>query len=245
MKHLSFLATAASVALLTANAPAGTRPFVWSYEAETAPKGYFSYEQWATWKSYDTKDVFQFRHEFEWGVTDNLQLGFYVPNWEISDASGDWDAEFGSVGVEAIYSLLNPTKDPLGVALYGEIMVGDDLLELEGKLLLQKNVGSWKFVYNAVVESEWEDSFDEVTGEWKNTFGVDYEFSPSFAVGVEAFHEVKFEDWSEAGDHQFYAGPKVSLRKGNFFATISPLVQLTNVDGKADFQTRMICGFHW
>jgi hypothetical protein len=245
MKYLSIPTAVAALVALTPSAKAGTRPFVWSYEAETAPKGYTSFEQWATWKSYDSKDVFQFREEFEWAPTDNLQLGFYLANWEMSDATGDWDADFSSVGIEAIYSLLNPTKEPIGVALYGEITAGDDVFELEGKLLLQKNVGSWKFVYNAVVESEWEDSFEEKTGEWKNTFGVDYEFSPSFALGIEAMHEVKIDDWSDMQDHQFYAGPKVSYRNGAFFATLSPLVQLTDVSGTADFQTRIICGFHW
>ncbi|PYJ63227.1 MAG: hypothetical protein DMF42_08185 [Verrucomicrobia bacterium] len=46
---------------------------------------------------------------------------------------------FESVSFEAIFRLLSPYKDPLGLALYFELTLGDDEKELEWKVILQKN----------------------------------------------------------------------------------------------------------
>src|SRR4026209_2703202 len=65
---------------------AGQRRFTYLYETVTAPKGSLEFENWVTWKHRDDPrgedfDQFEFRHEFELGVTDHLQLGFYVADW--------------------------------------------------------------------------------------------------------------------------------------------------------------------
>src|SRR5439155_1059477 len=46
---------------------------------------------------------------------------------------------FESVSLEAIYRLLSPYKDPIGLALYFEPSIGDQERELEWKVILQKN----------------------------------------------------------------------------------------------------------
>jgi hypothetical protein len=146
-----------------------------------------------------------------------------------------------------VYNMTNPTTDLLGSALYGEIQLGHRKFELEGKIILQKNVGRWVFAYNATLEAEWEgDSswhFDERKGVIEQTAGASYQFSPRFLVGAEILHEVEFEDWSEAEDHVLYAGPDASWRTGNFWVTLTPLVQLTSLSSEPDFQTRLIFGF--
>jgi hypothetical protein len=135
----------------------------------------------------------------------------------------------------------------LGSALYGEVLVGDEELVLEGKVLLQKNFGPFVAVYNLVIEAEWEGedlgNLDESVGVWENTFGISYQVNPSFFIGVEALHEVEFEEWKHAGDHAFYVGPNLSFRKGGFFATFAGLFQATDVEGEPDTQVRMIAGF--
>ena len=50
-------------------------------------------------------------------------------------------------------------------------------------------------------------------------------------------------DWSEAGDSILYGGPNISYRRGNWWATLTPLAQLTNLSSEVDFQTRLIFGF--
>ena len=178
----------------------------------------------------------------EFGLTDRLQLGFYLFDWEHETEEGESDTKWEGTGIELIYQLTDPNKSFLGSALYLEAVASDEEAAVEGKLLLQKNFGPLIAVYNLVVEAEWEDGYDEEVGVWENTVGLSYEVTPSFFVGVEATHEIEFEDWSEAGQHVVYAGPNVSFRKGNFFATLTGLFQATDVEGEADTQLRVIAG---
>ncbi len=242
------LLAAASFAWFATTASASERRFTYSYEATTMPKGAWEYEQWFTWKSYDDKDRFDFRHEFEYGITDSLTLDIYVADWRYEDVAGEGsETDYKSSGFSLRKMLTDPNKSVLGSGLYGEVLVGDQKVELEGKLLLQKNFGPLMAVYNLVLEAEWEGedlgSLDEAVGVWENTFGLSYQITPGLFVGMEALHEVEFPDWSKAGDHAFYAGPNISFRKGSFFATVTGLFQATSVQGEPDTQLRVIAGF--
>ncbi len=223
------------------------RRFTYSYEAVTSPQGLWEYEQWFTWKGYDDRDRYEFRHELEYGLTDSLQLGLYLSDWRITDPDeGDAEAEWRTAGAELIYGLTDPTKDLIGSALYGEFQIGPEKFALEGKLLLQKNFGPLALVYNFVLEAEWEgEDYHEEIGVIENTFGLSYQLSPQFFVGFEGVHEVEFEEWQDAGDHVFYIGPNVSFRKGDFFATVTGLFQVTGVDGEPDHQIRLLAGLHF
>ncbi len=239
-----------AAALLVGSAGAAERRFVYSYETTTAPVGMWEYEQWVTWKSYDDRDRFDFRHEFEYGLTERLQIGLYLADWRYEDFdNGDSEADYKSTGVEFIYQLTDPNKSAFGSALYGEMLVGDEKFALEGKFLLQKNIGPLVAIYNLVLEAEWEGddlgSLDEDKAVWENTFGLSYQVNPNFLVGVEALHEIEFAEWSDAGEHVFYAGPNVSFRKGNVFATVAGLFQVTDVDGEPDSQVRLLAGIHF
>ncbi len=231
-----------ALGMMATTATAGDRRFTYSYETTPAPAGSFEYEQWFTWKQGDGFDKYQFRHELEFGITDKLQLGIYLFDWEYETEEGESDSKWEGTGIELIYQLTDPNKSPFGSALYFEAMASDEEAKLEGKLLLQKNFGPFIAVYNLIVEAEWEDEFEEDVGVWENTFGLSYQISPSFFVGIEGLHEIEFEGWSEAGDHVFYVGPNFSFRKGNFFTTITGLFQATGVDGEADTQLRVLAG---
>jgi hypothetical protein len=239
---LPIMAIAALALGLSTAANAIDRRFTYSYETVTSPPGSFEYEQWFTWKHGDDFDKYQFRHELEFGLTDRLQLGVYLFDWEHEKEDGESETKWEGTGVELIYQLTDPTKSALGSALYFEALASDEEAKLEGKLLLQKNFGPFIAVYNLVIEAEWEDDFKEDVGVWENTFGLSYEVRPNFFVGLEGLHEIEFEGWSEAGDHVFYAGPNISFRKGKFFTTLTGLFQLGDVDGEADSQLRIIAG---
>lgn len=226
---------------------ANERRFSYSYETTTMPKGLWEYEQWFTWKAYDDKDRFEFRHEFEYGITDNLTIDLYLSDWRIDNPDvGDTEAEWRTAGAALRYMMTDPNKSWLGSGLYGEFLIGPEKMVLEGKLLLQKNFGPLVAVYNGILEAEWEgSSYEEEVAVWENTVGLSYQFSPNFLAGVEALHEIEFPEWSDAGDHVFYAGPNVSFRKGSFFATVAGLFQVSDVEGEPDHQVRLIAGFHF
>ena len=229
-------------------AQAGERRFTYIYEALTLPKGSVEYEQWVTWKTHKSSDKdfnrFDFRHEFEFGITDSLQLSLYVADWRYQSGSSVQDgAEFRDVAVEVIYNVLDPTTEPLGLSLYGETRIGPELLELEGKLILQANLGKWVFAWNGTIEAEWEGSnFSEDKGVFQQTIGGSYQFTPTLLAGFELLHEVEYEDWSRFGDHAVYGGPNLSYRARGWWITVTPLVQFTDVDSEPDFQLRLIFG---
>jgi hypothetical protein len=236
--------------VLAASSFAGERRFTYTYEATTAAKGTIEYEQWVTWKARrgapGSVDQFDFRHELELGISDRLQLGLYLSDWSLKRTDGNNEVDWKSAGFEVIYNLSNPTTDWIGSALYGEVKLGDEVFVLEGKLLLQKNFGPWVVAYNAIVEAEWEgENYDEEVGVLEQTLGISYQVSPKFFVGLEALHEIEFEEWSDAGDHAVYVGPNASIRWGNSFLTATALFQATDIDEEPDVQTRLIFGIHF
>lgn len=250
--HTSRLITfcVVSAAFLSTNsATAGQRRFTYSYETLTAPKGSIELEQWVTWKHRDDAkgedfERFEFRHEIEFGVTDRLQLGVYVADWQYDqDDDEGHKARYKQSGIEAIYNLSNPTTDFLGSALYGELLVGEEKVALEAKLLLEKRFGPLSIAYNAVLEAEWEgDQYHEETGEFQQTVGVSYDLTKRFSVGAELLHEIEMPDWENTNDGVVYAGPNVSLRLGRTFTTLTGMWQITNVQDEPDVQARMIFG---
>lgn len=226
-------------------ADAGARRFTYSYEATTMPQGHREYETWVTWKTDADADQdferFDIRHEFEFGVTDRLQLALYLLDWRYEEsATEDGKADFHDVAVEAIYGLTDPVKDWIGSAVYGEVKVGDGFLELESKLILQKDIGPWAFVYNIGGAIEWEDSYEHDEAELVQSAGVSYLINPSWSVGVEGVHECGVEDVEDFGDNAAYAGPNITYRSSSWWVAVSGLFQLTDIDDEGDFQLRTI-----
>ncbi len=228
---------------------ASERHFAFTYEAQVHAPGEKEYEQSVTWKtdkqddsSFDRLD---FRHEFEFGITENFQLAFYVSDWRYEDGKSvaDDGANWRNVGIEGIYKLTDANADGFGSAVYGEIKAGDRLLALEGKLILQKNYGKIIAAYNFVLEAVWEGShLEKDKGEVKNIFGLSYQLHPTMNIGAELVHEIAFDHWSQAGHNIVYLGPNISYRRSGWWMTIAPLFQVSHVDSEADFMTRLLVG---
>lgn len=236
--------------VLPAEVEAGARRFTYVYEATTSVPGSFEFETWATWKTSPGEqrrfNAVDFRHEVEFGITERLQAAIYVADWGYREDPGANEHGFSyqDSAIELIYNLTNPTTDWLGSALYGEVRGGPEELELESKIILQKNIGRFVVAYNGTLEAKWEgDRLQERGGELAQSFGISYEVTPRFLLGAELLHEIDLPDWSDAGDSIVYGGPNLSYRRGNWWATITPLVQLTDLASEVDVQTRLILGF--
>ncbi|MCH8822033.1 MAG: hypothetical protein IH984_00870 [Planctomycetes bacterium] len=234
------------VGATTANA--GERRFTFTYEAATHAPGDVEYEQWITWKTdKDTDSAFDridVRHELEFGITDDFQLALYLSDWRYQRGSSVGDGtEWRDVAIELMYNISDPATESIGFTLYGELKIGDELLELEGKIIAQKNFGKWVFAYNATIEAEWEGSnYSEDKGEFQQTLGGSYQFSPKIFAGFELLHEIEYDDWDTWGDHLLYAGPNASYRADQWWVTVTPLFQLTDSESEANFQLRLIFG---
>lgn len=245
-------AAAITVCGLVATTPAqaAERLFTYVYDVTTQPVGTREFEQYVTWKTdKDTDpgyDKIEFKTELEFGVTENLELGVYLAEWSYEDGGSvsDDGVEFDTVALRAIYNLTNPTTDTIGSALYGELVFGGEKIAIEGGILLQKNVDRWVFAYNAIMEAEWESAhYNEDKGVFEQSAGVSYQFSPAFSAGAEILHEVDFDDWDTTGPNAVYLGPNAAYRSGKWWATVTPMFQVTDVAGEPNFQVRMIFGF--
>ncbi len=230
------------------SANAGSRKFAYSYETTTMAAGAMELESWVTWKTDKAADPdferFDIRHEFEYGVTDRLQLAFYFADWRYEESSTEsGKTEFHDIAFEAIYNLTDPNTTPFGSALYGEVKGSDDFIELEAKLLLQKNIGSWMFVYNVGGAIEWENDYTEDKAELVQSAGVSYQINPSWSAGVEMLHEIEVPDVDTIGDSGFYLGPNVSWRNERFSLAVTGLWQVTSLADEPDFQLRTIFAF--
>lgn len=231
---------------------AGGRMFAYSYETTVMPKGSWEYEQHITWKthkrgtdsSFDRLDV---RHEVEYGLTERLQAALYA-DWRYQDGRSVRQdrARFRDVALEVIYQLTDPEKDAFGSALYGEVKLGDEVIETEGKLLLQKNIGSWMLVWNGTAAAEWESKdYNEDKGEFGQTAGTAYRITDRVSLGAETVHELELGNWDTTGHHVVYAGPTLSVQALGGYVTLSPLMQVTDVEDEADYQTRLIAAFNF
>lgn len=250
MPHLiseirSILPGLAVAALLTTAANAGARRFAYSYETTTMPAGAMELESSVTWKTNQASDPdferFDIRHEFEYGVTDKLQVAFYFADWRYEEsASESGKTEFRDIAVEAIYNLTDPNTSAFGSAIYGEIKGSDDFIELEAKLLLQKNLGAWMLVYNIGGEIAWEDDYQNDEAELMQSVGVSYSLNPSWSVGLEVLHEIAVPDVDTIGDSGLFIGPNVAWRNNRFALAITGLWQVTSLADEPDFQLRTL-----
>ena len=272
-RSLLLAAVVAAVALastLARIAAADPRPFTFVYDTYPEGKGNIEYEQYVTWDTHTREDSdfnhVEFRHEIEWGVTDNFDLSFYVPTWFYEHDSSGSRTRFDTVGVEGIVYLSNPVTDAVGLGLYQEIDVGEHEMEFETKLLVHKDIGNWTLAYNLIFETEIEGVFTssssasagggeggepeggtETEGVLGHSFGVSYNFGAGgWRVGAEAQVESVYANWSRYEDTTVYAGPVISWSNGkNFYVTVTPAFQLTDVADEGDFKLRMIAGFEF
>jgi hypothetical protein len=246
MRKIALSITLLSILPVTA-AWAGARHFTYLYEAPTSAPGTVEMENWVTWRrTTDPERVGQvdFRHEFEFGVTDKFQASVYVADWSYARDSRHSGFDYSDSAFELIYNFTNPVVDPVGLSIYQEIKAGDRLFELESKLIAQRNFGPLILLYNATLEAVWQgEGLREREGEFQQALGASYEISPRISVGVELLHELVFPDWCDGERiRNVFVGPNVSYRRGNWFATITALAQATNTADEADFQLRTIFG---
>lgn len=203
------------------------------------------------------------RFEVEMGVVPNLQTSIYV-NLE-STLEGEQSIKASelewSLSNEWKWKLLDAVADPVGLGLYGEMTVGYREIELEAKLLLDKRVGRWHAVFNAVGEHEWEltTGAPNLENKLEGDLGLAYFFSPQLSAGLELFgHSIFSGDEGYEGT-AFYVGPAVTYATETFWITGSFMPQFAGLQGEEAeeagisglelehherFNARVLMGFH-
>lgn len=205
-------------------------------------KGAVEVETGVTWHTGEEGNCnFDIRHELEYGYSDRLLLGLYFADWSYTKPSGQpGKASFDDVAAEAIYNLSDANTSLIGSALYGEVKVGDRLLGLESKVLLETHIGSWIWVYNLGGEIIWRDADQPDQAELMQSAGVSYQLSPTWSIGAELLQEIAVPDVASIGRSGFYVGPNACWRSHWLSFTVTGLWQLSSVAYEPDFQLRTI-----
>jgi len=221
--------------------------FAYNYPTSVLPRGEHQYEQWVTWKTDKEADPeyqrLEFRQEFEHGISDRIQFGFYLATWRYTRTSEGSTTAVHDSGVELIYNISDPKNSTLGSALYGEVKFDSRLIVFEGKLLLEKYVGPWLFAYNGVLEQEWEgDDYADSKGEIKNIFSVSARLSSRIALGAEYLWEIETEDWNHFTKAVSYLGPNVALASPGWWIAVTSLFKVSDQRDEPGFQVRAKLG---
>lgn len=228
------------------NASATERLFTYTYEPETMPQGAFEVENWVTYRSTRNDAVGQnhytrwdLRQEFEYGVTDNYLISFYLNEKSeyfrdptTHDKTNEF--KFEGVSIENKWMVLDPAKNLVGLSLYLEPTIGNGEFELEEKIILGQRFGAnkeWKWAFNAVHATEWEDAEDpdkgtETEGELEFDFGITREMNKHWNLGVEFRNHNEFPDYESHEHTAFFVGPVVNFRQENWWATFTFLTQV-------------------
>ncbi|MFC6746815.1 DUF6662 family protein [Methylobacterium persicinum] len=228
------------------------------YTTDTEPAGHIEIEQVVrnrNSRSMGTYNAFDFRTEFEIGVTDDFQASLYVNNLMMhAKGAPDDDDPLGATGfrrtgtyfqglsMEFIYRLYSPYKDGFGLAFYLEPEFGahdlHDGLAYSGtvggeyRIIFQKNFldDQLIFTYNLVLETEGIRFKGEkrYTGEldFNNEVGLAYRFAPNWFAGIEGRNHNEYGQFHKFEHSVYWAGPAIHYGGERFWATLGYLRQV-------------------
>lgn len=225
---------------LISTAFANRRHFTYTYESAVLPKAAHEMEIWNTirlnhqnfFRGLDT------RTEFEFGLGGNWQTSLYLNLTSEMDEAGNTD-NFIGFSNEWKYKLLDATADPIGFALYGEGSYSNPEIELEGKMILDKQVSNFLFAFNVIGEHSFvsgKNVADFIVTQSEDvaefTGGAAYFIAQNFTVGVEARQTTKHPPAIEGGGRYsaFFAGPSLSYDGPNWWAAATVMPQLGTLE---------------
>ena len=119
----------------------------------------------------------------------------------------------------------------MGFGLYGELGFGAAATEIEGKVLLDKNLGPWILAGNLIGEGELENRGMELEEiELQVVLAAAYEITPNFSAGLEFRNHNEIEQQPDENykwmNSALYLGPSVAYSAKSFVVTFTVLPQL-------------------
>ena len=219
---------------------ANRRHFTYTYESSVLPKASHELEIWNTVRL--NRKVFfrglDTRTEFEFGLGGNFQTSLYLNISNELDEAGNTDQSFGFSN-EWKYKLLDAGADPLGAALYAEGSYSNSEIELEGKIILDKQFGDFLFAFNAVGEHSFVNGIGKDNSMLTQTEdvaefdgGAAYFITQNFTIGIEARQHTKHPPGIEGGGvySAFFAGPSISYSGPNWWSAVGVMPQIGTLE---------------
>lgn len=261
--------TLALAAVLAAAASANVRHFGYAYETAVLPPGAKEIEGGTTARlgKTDFYSGLDQRLEFEVGLPGNVMTSLYL-NWSnvtAADAAGNVQTAFESKGVsnEWKWKLLDPSADAVGLGLYGEISYSTDAIELEPKVLIDKQIGPCLVALNLVSEESFDanaDGYQISEYEPEAVLGATYEATARLHLGLEARSHTQILKDDATGDFNLeysalFLGPVISYASEGWWVTLSVMPQLPalktagggsilELGDQEKFDARLLFSFH-
>ena len=222
------------------NAQAQDRYFARTYTSNVLPKGNFDIELWHTSRFGHEGQFFHAmdqRMEFEVGLGKQVQTAFYFNRYQKSFTdSTDQISHASEIGFsnEWKWKVTKPASK-LGVALYGELGVKGDELELETKIILDRSFGKNLLAFNGIYELEAEAERENGANEMEveaTPLELDlaymYNISLNLGLGVELVNhnDISKGHWNNS---VLYAGPTLNYRGDRWFFIANYLPQIRNL----------------
>ncbi len=174
---------------------------------------------------------YKLQTEFEYGISDRLELGLYL---QFSQGPG---SPLGFDGVKQRLRLRFAEAGdwPVDVAVYAELAELRGELELEQKLILEKTFGHLQITTNLWFEQEFEQYTGEIIPIANPTLGASYQITPTFRAGVEYWMRAVLKS-GEPGEDNFnaephhFVGPALALVWGKLWWSAAAYARLDQMD---------------
>lgn len=243
---------------------ASERHFGFGYESSVLNPGLAELTPWSTARAgrADYFSRFETRLGFQLGLLRNLQAGLF---WNVSSTAEDIQipgaalksrlstTDFQSLSGQLKYKLSDPTADALGSALLLEGQAGPMLVGYEGRLILDKQLGSLLLAFNLVASGvDQLDLQSHFTGSFGATAGAGYFLTPNLVASLEARNENGFS--AELDRSLLYLGPTLAYASTRFWLTLAVQPQIIafkgasaghhlDLDKNEYVQARLLLGF--
>jgi hypothetical protein len=187
-------------------------------------------------------------HELEYQLTEQFELRvkgayFYENSAETSGM------HFDSAGVEGQYYFTNSNIDPLGVSVIVAAEAGEQTINFESFLVLQKDFEHFTVTYNLELASETSGVFTnhgitDTTGTLTNALGAVYNLTNTVRVGGEIAAESAYANWSHYDGTTVFAGPVINwVPNSTLWMTAGFSFQLTDTADEPDYRFALIVGY--
>jgi hypothetical protein len=188
-------------------------------------------------------------HELEYQFTEQFNLrikGAYV----YEDSKENTGLHFDAAGVEAQYYFTNSNVDPLGISVIVAAEAGEQTLNFESFLVLQKDWAKWAVTYNIGLATEIDGVFTDhgggttTTGTITNALGAVYNVSNTVRAGAEIAAESSYANWSHYDGTTVFAGPVINwVPNSKLWMTAGFSFQLTDTADEPDYRFTVIVGY--
>ena len=249
---------------VSASASASERHFGFGYESAVLNPGLAELQPWTTERAgralyYNRLEA---RAGFQLGLLRNLQAALF---WNISSTTKDvvikdaalksrlGTTDFQSLSAQLKYKLSDATADALGSALLLEGQAGPWLVGYEGRVIIDKQLGSLLLAFNLVAAGvEQLEPGSRFLASFGATAAAGYFLTPNFATSLEVRNVNDFT--GQLDRSVLYLGPTVSYASTRFWLTLAVQPQIVafkgatagyhlDLDQNEYVQARLLLGF--